>query len=148
MKAKVGDTVLVDYVGRLENQVIFDSTDNRGPMQFELGKGDLIPKFEDSVIGMEVGEKKTINVEHLDAYGEYMNDLFFEVEKGKFPVDMELSIGMPLQFSQEDGQIVLFKIKEIKDAAVVIDANHPLAGQNLIFDITLVEIKNSPKILI
>ena len=77
-----------------------------------------------------------------------MNDLFFEVEKGKFPVDMELSIGMPLQFSQEDGQIVLFKIKEIKDAAVVIDANHPLAGQNLIFDITLVEIKNSPKILI
>jgi FKBP-type peptidyl-prolyl cis-trans isomerase 2 len=148
VKAKNGDIVKVNYVGRLENEVIFDSTEMRGPMEFELGKGDLIPKFEEAVIGMEIGEKRTITIDHTEAYGEHQEDLYFEMEKEKFPKELDLEIGMPLQFSQEDGQIVLFKVKEIKDNSVVIDANHPLAGENLIFDINLIDIKSGSKIII
>jgi len=148
LKANNGDLIVVDYIGRLDNQVIFDSTEIRGPMEFEIGRGDLIPKFEEAFVGMDIGEKKTIEIGFLDAYGDYSDDLTFEVEKNKFPDGMALEVGMPLQFEEETGQIAVFKVKDIKEESVTIDANHPLAGKDLTFEITLVNIKNRNKILI
>jgi peptidylprolyl isomerase len=137
---ELGNTIKVNYTGRLDNLVIFDSTDNRGPFQFKVGNGDLISKFEDAVVGMAVGETKTVNISSKDAYGEYSNELLFDVPIEEFPKDIPLEAGTPLQFQQEDGQIAVVKIKEVKENKVVIDANHPLAGENLTFDITIVEI--------
>jgi FKBP-type peptidyl-prolyl cis-trans isomerase 2 len=143
MTAKKGDKVKVDYTGRLINEVIFDSTEIRGPIEFEIGKGDLIPMFEEAVIGMAEGEKKIISIDPLNGYGEYSDDLFFELEKDRIPENISVDVGTPLQFVEENGQAVVYKVKEIKEETLLIDANHPLAGQNLIFEITLVEIKKT-----
>jgi peptidylprolyl isomerase len=140
MDVKKGDKVSVKYTGRLDSQVVFDSTDNREPLVFTVGNGDLIEKFEDSVIGMKTGETKTIKIGCTDAYGEYSNEFVFEVPIAEFPKEIPMEAGTPLQLQQENGQVAVVKIKEVKDDKVVIDANHPLAGQDLTFDITLVDI--------
>jgi peptidylprolyl isomerase len=136
-----GDTVSVNYVGKLDNEVIFDSTDNRGPFQFEIGKGSLIPQFEEAIIGMNVGESKTVKISYENAYGPYSDQYIFEVKKEEFPKDIPLETGTPLQLQHDNGQVSMVKIKDVKDDLVVIDANHPLAGENLTFSITLMDIK-------
>lgn len=143
---KDGDLVSVDYVGRLDNKVIFDSTENRGPLKFIIGTGSLIPKFEEAVLGMKIGDKKQIYVGYKDAYGEFSNDLFFDVDKSEMPEGLNLEVGIPLQLLQEDGSVSMVKIHAINDDKVTIDANHPLAGQNLTFDITLVDLKDAKDI--
>lgn len=141
--AKNGDLASVNYVGKLDNQVIFDSTENREPLKFIIGTGSLIPKFEEAVIGMKVGDNKQVYVNAKEAYGEFSNELFFEVDKSEMPEGINLEVGLPLQLLQEDGSVSYVKISELKDNTVMIDANHPLAGQNLTFDITLVDLKDA-----
>ncbi len=140
---KNGDYVSVNYVGTLDNKVIFDSTQNREPLSFVMGNGSLIPEFEEGVLGMKVGDKKSIYIKAADAYGEYLEEAFIEVGKDEMPEGVSIEVGMTLQLLQDDGNVSLVKVKEIKDDLVVIDTNHPLAGQNLTFDITLVDIKEN-----
>jgi peptidylprolyl isomerase len=137
---KNGDKVSVTYTGSLDNEVIFDSTDNREPLMFIVGNGDLLPQFEESVIGMKAGDSKTVKIASENAYGKYSDEYVFEVPAKEFPEEIPLEPGTPLQMQQEDGRITVVKIKEIKGDNVKIDANHPLAGQDLTFKITLVEI--------
>lgn len=147
-KAKKGDKVKVHYHGKLTNGETFDSSAGREPLEFEVGKGSVIKGFDDGVTGMEIGEKKTINIPYDSAYGPKNADMIIEMPKDRFPKDMELESGMPLMMSDGSGQNFEVIVVEIKDDAVVLDANHPLAGQDLIFDIELVEISGGSPLII
>jgi FKBP-type peptidyl-prolyl cis-trans isomerase 2 len=138
-KVNTSSTVTVNYTGRLEDGTIFDSSLNEGrePLKATLGQGSLIPGFEAGLIDMEVGQKKTIEISHKDAYGEYREEMLAEVEKERIPSDVE--IGAMLQTFGQNGPMFV-KVVEIKENHVVIDANHPLAGKDLIFDLELLEV--------
>jgi len=140
MKKVLSDsTVTVNYTGRLEDGTIFDSStvEGREPMTTKLGQGQLIKGFEEGLVDMSEGDKKTVEIESSEAYGEYLDYLIQEVEKSQMPGEVE--VGMPLQAQTEMG-VVQFVVKEVKDETVVLDANHPLAGKKLIFDLELVSI--------
>ena len=139
-KAKCGDTVRVHYTGRLEDGTIFDSSANREPLEFTLGQGSLIPGFESAVDGMEAGEKKTAMINYDDAYGPHMEEMVKVVDKSMIPEDMDLEVGHHLQITGATGESVIVTVVEMTDEEVTLDGNHPLAGQDLIFDIELVEI--------
>jgi len=139
-QAKNGDKVKVHYHGRLTNGETFDSSEGRAPLEFEVGGGMVIKGFDDGVSGMAVGEKKTVNIPFDEAYGPRNPEMIIEFPKDKFPQDMELEVGMPLMMNNGGGQQFQVVITDIKDATVMLDANHPLAGQDLVFDIELVEI--------
>ena len=142
-KASSGDTVKVDYTGRLNDGTVFDSSEGEGrePLEFTVGSGQVIPGFDQGVEGMEVGESKTIKIPSEDAYGPHQEELVAEIDKSSFPEDMELSVGDMLHLQQPDGQAIAATVAEIKDGSVILDANHPLAGQDLTFDVKLVEIE-------
>jgi len=143
-KAKVGDTVRVEYTGKFEDGQIFDSNKGREPLEFTLGEGKIIPGFEKAVVGMEVDEEKTVKIPPKDGYGEYIEGLVAEVEKERFPENLSLEVGRQLVIPQENGSQLIVTITKVTDSKVTIDANHPLAGKTLIFDIKLKEIvKNS-----
>ena len=138
MKKVLSDsTVTVNYTGRLEDGTIFDSStvEGREPMTTKLGQGQLIKGFEEGLVDMSEGDKKTVEIESAEAYGEYLDYLIQEVEKSQMPGEVE--VGMPLQAQTEMG-VVQFVVKEVKDETVVLDANHPLAGKKLIFDLEVV----------
>lgn len=140
MKKVLKDSsVTVNYTGRLEDGSIFDSSmiEGRDPMKTTLGKGQLIKGFEEGLLDMTEGDKKTVEIEFIEAYGEYLDYLIQEVPKEQMPGEVE--VGMQLQANTEMGQ-VQFVVKEVKDEVVILDANHPLAGKNLIFDLELVSI--------
>ena len=140
MKKVLSDsTVTVNYTGRLEDGTIFDSStvEGREPMTTKLGQGQLIKGFEEGLVDMSEGDKKTVEIEIAEAYGEYLDYLIQEVEKSQMPGEVE--VGMPLQAQTEMG-VVQFVVKEVKDETVVLDANHPLAGKKLIFDLEVVSI--------
>lgn len=139
-KAKKGDQVAVHYTGRLTDGTVFDSSEGREPLAFELGAGMMIKGFDAAVDGMEIGEKVTAEMAAADAYGESNPDLIFDIPKTNFPPDLNPQPGQQLAMSQPNGQQVPVKVKEVKDEVVVIDANHDLAGKDLIFDIELVSI--------
>ncbi|MCZ2458061.1 MAG: peptidylprolyl isomerase [Chitinophagales bacterium] len=147
-KAKSGDKVKVHYHGKLTSGETFDSSNGREPLEFEVGRGMVIKGFDDGVTGMIVGEKKTINIPYNQAYGPRNSQMVIEVPKANFPKDMELSVGMPLMMSDGSGHDLEVIVIQIKDNAVVLDANHPLAGQDLIFDIELVEIVGGSPLII
>ncbi len=135
MKKVLSDsTVTVNYTGRLEDGTIFDSStvEGREPMTTKLGQGQLIKGFEEGLVDMSEGDKKTVEIESSEAYGEYLDYLIQEVEKSQMPGEVE--VGMSLQAQTEMG-VVQFVVKEVKDETVVLDANHPLAGKKLIFDL-------------
>ena len=138
--AKNGDTVKVHYTGKLQNGTVFDTSTGSGPLEFTLGQGQTIPGFEQAVIGMQVGESKTVTIPVDQAYGPYYDDMVLEVERDELPEDLEPEVGMQLQMNQGDGGIMIVTITEVSEATIKIDANHPLAGQDLTFDIELVEI--------
>jgi FKBP-type peptidyl-prolyl cis-trans isomerase 2 len=146
-QVKKGDKVKVHYHGRLNNGETFDKSEGREPLEFEVGSGMVIKGFDDGVAGMAVGEKKTINIPFNEAYGPRNPDMVIEMPKDRFPKEMELEVGMPLAMSDGQGQQFQVVIAEIKDDVVILDANHPLAGQDLIFDLELVEIVNKPLII-
>lgn len=133
---KEGDTVKVHYTGTLEDGSQFDSSQGKDPLEFVVGGGQMIAGFDKGVLGMTVGEKKSITLGPEDAYGYPSDERIMEVDKSNFPPDLQLEVGMEL--SGPGGFPV--KVMEITDSAVTIDANHPLAGKTLIFELELVEI--------
>ena len=139
-KVQLGDTVTVHYTGKLENGEVFDSSmvDGRQPLTAKLGEGQLIKGFENGLIDMSIGDKKTIKISHEDAYGPYNDFMVQEVEKDKMPGEVE--VGISLQADTQMGPIN-FIVREVKVETVVLDANHPLAGEKLIFDLELIEIQ-------
>lgn len=139
-QAKVGDTVKVHYTGRLNDDEVFDSSVERDPLQVTLGQKQVIQGFEAGLIDMSVGEKKTVTIEPDEGYGQRREELVASVEKNQFPEDLELSMGQKLQVPQPGAQPVVVTVTDISDEAVTLDANHPLAGKTLIFDLELVEI--------
>ena len=147
-QVKSGDKVKVHYHGKLTNGETFDSSEGREPLEFEVGSGVVIKGFDDGVTGMNVGDKKTINIPFDEAYGPRNPDMVIEMPKEKFPKDMDLVVGLPLGMSDQQGQQFQVIIVEIKENSVMLDANHPLAGMDLIFDLELVAIVGGNPLII
>jgi FKBP-type peptidyl-prolyl cis-trans isomerase 2 len=139
-QVKSGDTVRVHYHGKLTDGSTFDSSEGRDPLEFTAGSGHVIKGFDDAVLNMSVGDKKTVNIPVDQAYGPRNDDMMMEYPKSEFPEDMKPEVGMQLQMSDQSGQIFPVVIAEVKDDMVVLDANHPLAGEDLTFEIELVSI--------
>jgi peptidylprolyl isomerase len=137
---KKGDQIKVHYTGRLTDGTVFDSSDGRDPLAFEVGAGMMIPGFDKAVNGMKIGDKKTAEISADEAYGQKSEEMIFEVPRANLPEDMEVVVGMPLAMQQPDGTPVPVTVAELKGDIVVIDANHDLAGKDLVFDIEIVEI--------
>ncbi len=138
--AKQGNSVKVHYHGTLNDGTVFDSTYEESPMDFTLGEGEIIPGFEEAVEGMDEGEKKNITVEPERAYGEYNEQGVVQVPRENLPEDIQPEEGMMLQLNTPEDQVVYVTVTEIDDQNVTLDANHPLAGKTLNFDIELVQI--------
>ncbi|WP_276484703.1 FKBP-type peptidyl-prolyl cis-trans isomerase [Paraflavitalea pollutisoli] len=139
-QAKAGDTVKVHYHGRLTDGTTFDSSEGRDPLEFEVGSGAVIPGFDNGITGMTVGEKKTINIPVDQAYGPKDPGMLVEFPKTNFPPDMVPEIGMRLNMTNGSGQVIPVVITDVQPETVILDANHPLAGEDLIFEIELVSI--------
>ncbi|UGU16157.1 peptidylprolyl isomerase [Sinomicrobium kalidii] len=140
-KVKANDTVRVHYTGKLTNGQVFDSSADRDPLEIQLGQGSLIPGFEQGLIDMEVNEKKTVTVPKEEAYGEVREDLFHSVKKEELPPNITPEVGMGLVAKNPDGSEYQLRVAKVEEEHVVLDGNHPLAGQDLVFDLELVEIK-------
>ena len=139
-KAKSGDKVKVHYHGKLTDGSTFDSSEGRDPLEFTVGGGQVIKGFDDAVVDMSVGEKKTVNIPVDHAYGQRNDDMMMEYPKSEFPADMVPEVGMELHMSDNMGNVFPVVITEVLDDSVVLDANHPLAGEDLTFEIELVSI--------
>jgi FKBP-type peptidyl-prolyl cis-trans isomerase SlpA len=139
-KVKDGHQVKVHYTGKLNDGTVFDSSEGREPLAFTMGKGMMIPGFEKGVMGMELNEEKTITIPPEEAYGPVREDMIAEVPNNQLPQDIKPEVGMELMSQTPDGQQLVVKIKEVKDDSIVIDANHALAGEELTFEIKLVEL--------
>ncbi len=139
-QAKYGNTVKVHYTGKLDDGTVFDSSIDRDPLQFTLGDGQMIPGFEQAVVGMSLNESKTVTIPMDQAYGPHREERVTEIERNQFPENMQLEIGQQLQIRQDDGQPFLVSVTDVSESSVTLDANHPLAGKDLTFDIQLVEI--------
>jgi len=140
VKAKKGDTVKVEYTGKLINGDVFDSSRERPPLEFKIGDGKVIPGFKDAVLGMEPGESKTVEIPVEDGYGAHKKELVFEVNRNQLPDDLKLEKGLQLHLQQPDGRIVVVVVSAVGDSTVKLDANHPLAGKKLIFDLMLLDV--------
>jgi peptidylprolyl isomerase len=147
-QVKSGDKIKVHYHGKLTSGETFDSSEGRDPLEFEVGSGMVIKGFDEGVTGMAVGEKKTINIPFDEAYGPRNPDMVIDMPKDRFPSDMEITVGMPLVMNDGQGQQFQVTIVEIEEESVKLDANHPLAGQDLIFDLELVEIVGGSPLII
>jgi peptidylprolyl isomerase len=147
-QAKAGDKVKVHYHGKLTSGETFDSSQGRDPLEFELGSGMVIPGFDEGVEGMTEGEKKTINIPVDQAYGPRRQEMMIDMPRERFPSEMELEVGMPLMMSDGNGNNHQVVVTEIRESSVMLDANHPLAGQDLIFDLELVEIVGKKPLII
>lgn len=137
MKVEKGKKVKVHYTGKFENDEVFDSSEGKDPLEFTIGEGQMIPGFENAVLTMEQGQKKTIEVEPADGYGDFRDDLSSEVDIKQLPEGVKE--GQVLQAMTEGGPINV-TVKELKEEKAVVDANHPLAGKKLVFDIEVVEV--------
>lgn len=141
IQAKTGDTVRVHYTGTLDDGTVFDSSMERSPLEFTIGKGQVIPGFENGVLGMTPGDTKSVTITPEDAYGEYNPEAVIRIPRDQFPPDINPQVGMVLQVSLKDGRPAQVVITEVGDADVALDGNHPLAGKNLTFALNLVEIR-------
>jgi len=139
-QAKKGDEVKVKYTGRLADGTVFDSSEGRPPLEVVLGGGHVIQGFDEALTGMVVGEKKTVVIPVEKAYGEYDPDKVMEVPKEQVPPDFSPEIGQKLEVGGVNGEIVMVVVREINDTHIYLDANPPLAGEELIFDLELVAI--------
>ena len=144
---KKGDTVRVHYTGKLLNGESFDSSAGRDPLEFEVGAGMMIKGFDDAVVGMTIGDKKTLNIAAADGYGERNEEMLIEFPRSNFPADMKAEIGMQLMMNNNAGQQFPVTITEIGEEIVKLDANHFLAGKELVFDIEMVEIDSKGLII-
>ncbi len=147
-QVKKGDTVKVHYHGKLTNGTTFDSSAGREPLEFEVGSGMVIPGFDEGVTGMTIGDKKTIHIPADQAYGQKEEHMIMEFPRDRFPEDMVPEVGMQLNMSNGSGQNFPVVITEVRETVVVLDANHPLAGEDLIFDLELVAINGASSLII
>lgn len=138
---KENDTVKVHYTGKLTNGQVFDSSLEREPLEITVGEGKLIPGFENALLNMQVNEKKTVEIVKEEAYGDILQELFHQITKDQLPQDIAPEVGMGLASKAPDGTEHQFRVIEVKDDYIVVDGNHPLAGQDLVFDLEVVEIK-------
>ncbi|HEU4563145.1 MAG TPA: peptidylprolyl isomerase [Gemmatimonadaceae bacterium] len=139
-EAKAGDTVRVHYTGTLSDGSIFDSSRGRAPLEFTIGSGQVIAGFDEAVAGMHVGDDKKVTIAAEDAYGPRRSDLMLRVDRAQFPEHLAPAVGQQLQLSQEN-ELFVVTVREVTDDSVLLDANHPLAGEDLTFDLELVEIR-------
>lgn len=139
-QAKAGDKVRVHYTGKLDDGTVFDSSAEREPLEFTLGEGQVIPGFEKVVKGMTPGDSKTATIASGEAYGPHLPEMVMEVPRAQLPDDFDPEIGQRLELQRSDGKTFVVEVTGISDSGVTMDANHPLAGKDLTFDIELVEI--------
>jgi FKBP-type peptidyl-prolyl cis-trans isomerase 2 len=139
-QVKEGDEVQVHYTGKLEDGTVFDTSEDGEPLSFTVGENKVIPGFEEAVTGMEPGDSKTTEVEPEEAYGEHRDDMVMEMERDQIPQDVDPEVGQQLQLRLENGQTVPVLITALGEDTVTIDANHPLAGRTLLFEIELVDV--------
>jgi FKBP-type peptidyl-prolyl cis-trans isomerase 2 len=137
---ETGKVVAVHYTGKLTDGELFDTSEGRDPLKFQVGSGQIIPGFEQAIMGKVVGEKVTVNITADNAYGQIREDLIVSVPLNQMPGDVQ--VGQPLQATGENGQTINVVVKEVNEEHVMIDGNHPLAGKDLVFDIEVVEIEN------
>ncbi len=140
-RAAKGNTVKVNYTGRYDDGEVFDSSEGRGPLEFTIGSGQIIRGFENAVAGMSEGEKKTVKIPASEAYGPYVKELTRKMKKNQFPPALKPELGLSVQLRHPDGGVLDMVVTEIEDDVVTLDANHPLAGKDLVFDIELAEIE-------
>lgn len=140
-EAKQGDQVHVHYTGKLEDGSVFDTSEGRDPLSFQLGKGQVVPGFDKAVNGMTVGEKKEVTISSDEAYGPRLDQLTFTVPRENLPPGYEPQVGEVMRMEYRDGRQLDVVITDTDEKAVTMDGNHPLAGEDLIFDIELVKIE-------
>ncbi len=140
MIAKSGDKVAVHYTGKHTTGEIFDSSVGRTPLEFQLGSGMVIKGFDDGITGMQIGEKKTIHIPAAEAYGEHSAENTVTIERAQIPANIPLELGTQLNMHQDGGHVVEVTVIDLTDTHVTLDANHPLAGKDLIFELELVSI--------
>jgi len=143
MKVQEKNTIRVHYKGTLNDGETFDSSEGREPLEFTVGAGQVIPGFDAAVLGMEVGQDKTFDIPADEAYGQTDERLLQKVERSQLPAELKPEPGMMLSSTMPDGQQIPVKVAEVTEEHVIIDANHPLAGKDLTFAISLVEIVES-----
>ncbi len=139
-QAKIGDTVKVHYTGKFGDGMVFDTSIDDEPLEFRIGESQVIPGFEEAVVGMNPGETKTVNIPVDKAYGPHRDDLVQVVDRKELPAGLKTEIGQPLEGRQPDGEIVVATVTDVTESRVTLDANHPLAGKSLTFEIQLIEI--------
>lgn len=139
-QAKTGDSVKINLTGRLEDGSIFMSTDEGKPLEFKLGEGKILPGIEHAVEGMNVGESKSVNVPPEQAFGQPQQELIEKVNRDAFPDNIQPEVGQQLQVPQQQGQPMVVRVADVSEQSVTLDANHPLAGKDLAFDLELVEV--------
>lgn len=139
-QALKGNTVKVHYTGTLDDGSTFDSSRGREPLEFTLGEGQIIPGFENGILGMECGEIRKLDIEPADAYGDHVDDLVQAVERDKIPEDIDVSVGARLEVQMQNGESTVVTVIDSDDDSVTMDGNHPLAGETLHFEVELVEI--------
>jgi len=140
VQAKEGDTVKVHYTGKLEDGTVFDTSGDQDPLEFTIGGGQVVPGFEQAVVGMEPGETKTATIPPEEAYGPHREDMTLTVDRSQFPEEINPEPGQQLQVQQPDGRAAIVVVSDVSGSTVTLDANHPLAGHPLTFDIQLVDL--------
>ncbi|NJL12257.1 MAG: peptidylprolyl isomerase [Microscillaceae bacterium] len=140
LTAKNGDFVKVHYTGKYPDGTVFDTSENREPLEFSLGQGQMIAGFEKAILGMEVGQQKTVNLGPEEAYGPLNPEMVFTMNRQELPDHIDAQPGLPLQAHTDSGQVVQVMVTQVQGEIITLDANHPLAGKDLVFDIQLVEI--------
>ena len=143
-QAKEGNKVKVHYTGKLEDGTVFDSSTGGDPLEFTIGENQVIKGLENAIIGMSIGDNKNITINPDNGYGPQRDELILEIDRVKMPKNIELQVGKRLSARNEsENTIINFIIVEVTDSSVTLDANHPLAGKNLIFDIELIEVETT-----
>jgi peptidylprolyl isomerase len=140
LRAKQGDTVKVHYTGRLSDGMVFDTSLDREPLQFTMGQDQIIPGFEQAVVGMSPGESKTVEIPADQAYGPYDEEMILVVDRNQIPEHVKPEVDDELKIRRPDGETFIVTVTAISESSMTLDANHPLAGEDLIFDIQLIEI--------
>jgi len=141
-QAKTGDTVKVHYTGTFDDGIQFDTSIGQEPFIVKIGAGETIPGFDKGLEGMAIGDKKTINIPAAEAYGEHNPELIHEVPRADIPEEIDLKVGLELQAQGPDGNSCVLSIKEINEETITVDANHPMVGKNLNFELELIDIAN------
>ena len=138
--AKIGDIVQIHFIGKLEDDSVFETSHNGTPIKCKIGNNEVIQGIDESIIGMRIGQVKNIHISSDKAYGAVERDLIISIEKDKLPKDFDLTVGNELKIPNEDGSPFSVRVANVDDKTIMLDGNHPLAGKNLIFELKLIDI--------